>query len=61
MDRALGLQDAVIQSAAAQAGCRLRLPGASQDGFALGSVTAANPVAATRRPLLGAVRSAAPP
>jgi predicted nucleic acid-binding protein len=49
--------DAVILSAAADAGCRLLLSEDLQDGFTWSGVTVANPFAKTRHPLLDAVLS----
>jgi len=60
-DQALGLWDAVILSAAAQAGCRLLLSEDLQDGFTWGGVTVVKPFASPRHPLLDAVLSAPPP
>ena len=51
----LGIWDALILSAAADAGCRLLLSEDLQDGFTWSGVTVANPFAATRHPLLDAV------
>ena len=49
--------DAVILSAAADAGCRLLLSQDLQDGFTWSGVTVVNPFAETRHPLLDAVLS----
>jgi predicted nucleic acid-binding protein len=46
--------DAVILSAAADAGCRLLLSEDLQDGFTWSGITVANPFAETRHPLLDA-------
>lgn len=51
-DHQLGIWEAVIVSAASQAGCRLLLSEDIQDGFTWGGVTVANLFAAPRRPLL---------
>jgi predicted nucleic acid-binding protein len=51
----LGIWDAVILSAAADAGCRLLLSEDLQDGFTWSGVTVTNPFAATRHPLLEAL------
>ena len=48
----LGWWDAVILSAAADAGCRLLLSEDLQDGFTWSGVTVTNPFAKTRHPLL---------
>ncbi|MDN5870160.1 MAG: PIN domain-containing protein [Nitrococcus sp.] len=48
----LGIWDALILSAASEAGCRLLLSEDMQDGFTWGGVTVANPFAASRHPLL---------
>jgi predicted nucleic acid-binding protein len=53
----LGIWDALILSAAADAGCRLLLSEDLQDGFTWGGVTVANPFAAIRHPLLDALLS----
>ena len=54
-DHQLGFRDAVILSAASHAGCRLLLSEDFQDGFTWGSVTVANPFAASRHALLAAL------
>jgi predicted nucleic acid-binding protein len=59
-DHALGIWDAVILSAAAQAECRLLLSEDLQDGFTWGGVTVANPFASRRHALLDAALSATP-
>jgi predicted nucleic acid-binding protein len=51
----LNIWDAVIVSAAADAGCRLLLSEDLQDGFTWGGVTVANPFSPARHPLLKAV------
>ena len=53
-DHGLSVWDAVILSAAADAGCRLVLSEDLQDGFTWRGVTIANPFAAVMHPLLGA-------
>lgn len=57
MAHRLGIWDALILSAAADAGCRLLLSEDLQDGFTWGGVTVANPFAASRHPLLEALLS----
>lgn len=54
-DHRFGIWDAVILSAASQAGCRLLLSEDLQDGFTWGKVTVADPFAAPRHPLLDAL------
>jgi predicted nucleic acid-binding protein len=54
-DHRLGIWDAVILSAASQAGCRLLLSEDLQEGFTWGGVTVANPFASPRHPLLAAL------
>ena len=54
-DHRLGIWDAVIVAAAADAGCRLLLSEDLQDGFTWSGVTVANPFAAARHPLLDAL------
>ena len=51
-DHQLGIWDAIILSAAADAGCRLLLSEDLQDGFSWGGLTVTNPFAPTRHPLL---------
>ena len=51
----LGIWDAVMLAAAADAGCRLLLSEDLQDGFTWRGVTVVNPFAATRHPLLEAL------
>ena len=53
----LGIWDAIVLSAAADAGCRLLLSEDLQDGFTWRGVTVANPFAAPRHPLLEAMLS----
>ena len=52
--------DAVILSAAAEAGCQLLLSEDMQDGFVWRGVTIANPFAKTAHPLLAAALGAQP-
>lgn len=54
VDHRLGIWDAVILSAASQAGCRLLLSEDLQDGFSWGGVTVVDPFASPRHALLGA-------
>jgi predicted nucleic acid-binding protein len=54
-DHRLGIWDAVVLSAASQAGCRLLLSEDLHDTFTWGSVTVANPFASPRHPLLEAL------
>ena len=56
----LGIWDAVILSAAADARCRLVLSEDLQDGFTWRGVTVTNPFSPSRHPLLSAVLQAAP-
>lgn len=51
-DHHLGIWDAVILSAASQAGCRLLLSEDLQDGFTSGGVTVVDPFASPRHMLL---------
>jgi predicted nucleic acid-binding protein len=51
----LSVWDAVIFSAAADAGCRLLLSEDLQDGFTWTGVTVVNPFASSRHPLLAAM------
>lgn len=53
-DHQLGIWDAVIVSAASQAGCRLLLSEDLQPGFTWGGVTVVNPFASPRHRLLEA-------
>ncbi|MCU1384815.1 MAG: VapC toxin family domain ribonuclease [Acidobacteria bacterium] len=53
----LGLWDALILAAAADAGCRLLLSEDLQDGFTWSGVTVVNPFSASPHPLLGALLS----
>lgn len=54
-DHRLGIWDAVVLSAASQAGCRLLLSEDLQDGFTWGGVTVVNPFASPRHALLEAL------
>lgn len=54
-DHGLSIWDAVILSAAAEAGCRLVLSEDMQDGFPWRGLTVVNPFAAPHHPLLAAV------
>lgn len=54
-DHRLGIWDAVILSAASQAGCRLLLSEDLQEGFTCGGTTVVNPFAARRHVLLDAL------
>jgi len=54
----LGIWDAVVLAAAAQAGCRLVLSEDLQDGFTWGGVTVVNPFASPRHALLDALLAA---
>ena len=56
----LGIWDAVVLAAAADAGCRLVLSEDLQDGFTWHGVTVANPFADTKHPLLEALLAASP-
>ena len=51
-DHQLAIWDAVIISAASQAGCRLLLSEDLHDGFSWGGVTVVNPFASPRHELL---------
>ena len=51
-DHNLGIWDAIILSAAAEAGCRLLLSEDLQDGFTWSGVTVTNPFAAKKHELL---------
>ena len=55
VDHRLGLWDAVIVSAAADAGCRLLLSQDLQDGWTWSGLTIVNPFSPTRHTLLDAV------
>ena len=57
-DRQLGIWDAVVLSASAEAGCRLLLSEDLQEGFTWRGVTVTNPFAATRHALLTALLGA---
>ena len=52
-DHQLGIWDAVILSAAAEAGCRLLLSADLQQGFTWKGVTVTNPFSTAKHPLLG--------
>ena len=56
----LGIWDAVVMAAAADAGCRLLLSEDLQDGFTWHGVTVVNPFATERHPLLEGLLAAAP-
>lgn len=58
-DRRLGIWDAVILSAAAEADCRLLLSEDFQDGFTWSGVTVTDPFAPSRHALLSALLDAA--
>jgi predicted nucleic acid-binding protein len=55
IDHKLGIWDAVILSAAAQAECRLLLSENLQDGFTWNGTTVTNPFLSSRHPLLDAL------
>ena len=57
-DHRFGIWDAVILSAASQAGCRLLLSEDLQDGFTWGGVTVVNPFASPLHPLLDSLLGA---
>lgn len=59
-DHRLGIWDAVIVSAAAEAGCRLLLSEDLQDGFTWKGVTVTNPFLTPRHELLAALLDADP-
>jgi len=52
VDHKIGIWDAVMFAAAAEAGCRLLLSEDLQEGFTWGGVTVVNPFAASVHPLL---------
>jgi predicted nucleic acid-binding protein len=52
VDHQIGIWDAIILSAAAEAGCRLLLSEDLQEGFIWSGVTVVNPFTQTRHPLL---------
>jgi len=52
VDHKIGIWDAVMLAAAAEAGCRLLLSEDMQDGFTWSGVTVADPFASVRHPLL---------
>lgn len=54
-DHQLGIWDAVVLAASAEAGCRLLLSEDFQDGFTWGGVTVTNPFATTRHDLLQSI------
>ena len=54
-DHRLGIWDAIILSASAEAGCRLLLSEDLQEGFTWGGVTVTNPFAAVRDDLLQSI------
>ena len=54
-DHQFGIWDAIILSAASQAGCRLLLSEDLQEGFTWGGVTVVNPFASPRHTLLDAI------
>jgi predicted nucleic acid-binding protein len=54
-DHRLGIWDAVILSAASQAGCRLLLSENLQEGFTWAGVTVVNPFSSPRHALLSAL------
>jgi predicted nucleic acid-binding protein len=55
VDHQIGIWDAVMIAAAAEAGCRLLLSEDLQEGFTWGGVTVVNPFAAIVHPLLEAL------
>jgi predicted nucleic acid-binding protein len=57
-DHRLGIWDAVILAAAAEAECRLLLSEDLKDGFTWAGVTVTNPFSAVRHPLLEALLTA---
>ena len=59
-DHQLSIWDAVILSAAAEAGCRLLLSEDLQDGFTWRGVTVTNPFSTPRHELLAAILAANP-
>ena len=54
-DHQLGIRDAIILSAASQAGCRLLLTEDLQEGFTWAGVTVVNPFSSPRHALLEAL------
>ena len=54
-DHQLGIWDAIVLSASAQAGCRLLLSEDLQDGFTWQGLSVCNPFASHRHPLLAAL------
>jgi predicted nucleic acid-binding protein len=59
-DHQLGIWDAVIMSAAAEAGCRLLLSEDLQQGFTWKGVTVTNPFSTAKHPLLEALLTTSP-
>jgi predicted nucleic acid-binding protein len=59
-DHQLSIWDAIILSAASQAGCRLLLSEDLQDGFTWGGVTVVNPFSAPRHLLLNTLLGETP-
>jgi predicted nucleic acid-binding protein len=59
-DHQLGIWDAVIMSAAAEAGCRLLLSEDLQPGFTWKGVTVTNPFSTPKHPLLEALLTTSP-
>jgi len=59
-DHQLGIWDAVIMSAAAEAGCRLLLSEDLQQGFTWKGVTVTNPFSAAKHPLLESLLTTRP-
>ena len=57
VDHHMGIWDALVLSAAADANCRLLLSEDLQDGFTWSGVTVSNPFSTKRHPLLDAVLS----
>lgn len=60
VDHRLGIWDAVILAATAEAGCRLLLSEDLQEGFTWSGVTVTNPFAPARHALLDALLDGAP-
>ncbi len=52
VDHKIGIWDAIMLAAAAEAGCRILLSEGMQDGFTWSGVTVADPFASVRHPLL---------
>jgi len=59
-DHQLGIWDAVIMSAAAEAGCRLLLSEDLQQGFTWKGVTVTNPFSTAKHPLLESLLTTSP-